>query len=172
VAAQAHRPAASPQNSVGVKNYSMSNRWSYARVLGSSRCRVVAAAWSWFGRWTRQPGQGSTTRTAPRPTLDGRRDIERLCGVAACSTWRPQDVGLLERYRDDLLRWSVAATELVTPPTRVFLPMPCPRCNARHAYHRSGAGEHVRSRALQVAETGCQCLACGAQWPQATASSR
>ncbi len=101
--------------------------------------------------------------TAARWDPDGKDTTERLRAVAA-RAWRPQDVGLLERYRDELLRWTQAATELLTPTPRVFLPMPCPRCSAAVAYHRSGTGERVRTRALQVSETGCQCLACGAFW--------
>ncbi len=90
--------------------------------------------------------------------------VERLRSVAA-RAWRPQDVPLLERYREELLRWTVAATELLTPTPRVGLPMPCPRCGARRTYRRNGAGESVQSRALEVAESGCRCLACRAFWP-------
>ncbi len=102
-------------------------------------------------------------QTAARWDPDGQDTSERLRAIAA-RAWRPQDVELLERYRDELLRWTLAATELLTPTPRVFLPMPCPRCNARHAYHRNTRGESVRTAALQVSETGCECLACKASW--------
>lgn len=79
--------------------------------------------------------------------------------------WRPQDAATIERHCDDLARWTVAATELLTPEAKVYLPMACPRCNAKHAYRDNSSGEHVRSRALKVSETGARCLACGSFWP-------
>lgn len=102
--------------------------------------------------------------TAARWEPGEKNTVERLRCIAARG-WRPQDTPALERLVGDLQRWGLAATELVTPPVRVFLPMPCPRCGASRAYRHNSSGESVSSAALRVSEVGCQCLACRAFWP-------
>src|SRR5271156_431068 len=94
---------------------------------------------------------------------DAKGTILRLQQLAGRG-WRPQDCDLIERYTDQLLRWNILGAELLAATPRVFLEVPCPRCSARHAYHRDSAGEKVRTRALRVAEDGARCGACGAQW--------
>jgi hypothetical protein len=61
-------------------------------------------------------------------------------------------------------RWVLAAAELLAAEPRVYLHTPCPRCAQGFAYHRDGADERVRTRALRVDASGCRCLACGATW--------
>jgi hypothetical protein len=51
----------------------------------------------------------------------------------------------------------------LTPPFRLPLSGPCPRCGARWAYHEV-SGERVRARALRVSEEGCSCGACHSFW--------
>src|SRR5262249_13326036 len=78
---------------------------------------------------------------------------------------RPQDVATIGHYCDELAHWTIAATELLAPEPRVFLPMPCPRCGARFAYRFNSSGEQVRTGgALRVSERGCECGACHAHW--------
>ena len=89
--------------------------------------------------------------------------VRRLHAVAGAA-WRPQDCDLINDRSAQLQRWAAAAAELLAPEPRVSLPMPCPSCGARVAYHRDGSGERVRSRALRVTSDGCTCLACGASW--------
>ncbi len=89
--------------------------------------------------------------------------VERLHRLAG-RRWRPQDCSLIEGYCARLQRWAVDAAGLITPEVRIFLPQPCPRCGARHAYRDTSSGEHVRAPALKVSDTGCQCAACGASW--------
>lgn len=90
--------------------------------------------------------------------------VERLHALTARG-WRPQDVATIERHCEELARWTIAATGLLTPEARVYLPIPCPRCNARVAYRYNSNGEQVRSRALKVSETAAKCLACGSFLP-------
>lgn len=87
--------------------------------------------------------------------------LDRLHQLVARS-WRPQDCAVMDDYCALLQRWVVDAAELIAPEPRVFLPMPCPGCGARFAYHCGSGGERVRTRALRVSE--CRCLACGAVW--------
>jgi hypothetical protein len=95
---------------------------------------------------------------------DGKTTVDRLHQLAGRG-WRPQDCTVIECYTGRIERWVVVAAELLAETPRVFLETSCPRCEARHAYHRDSGGEVVRSRALKVSETGCVCQACGAFWP-------
>ncbi len=90
--------------------------------------------------------------------------VDRLHALAGMA-WRPQDASMIDDHVAQLQRWTLAATELLIPPVRVFLPQPCPRCGTGHVYHRGGSGESVRSRALLVTEDGAECLGCGSVWP-------
>jgi hypothetical protein len=93
---------------------------------------------------------------------DAKGTIERLHQLAA-RTWRPMDCDLLTGYADQLERWCLTASGLITQHPRVFLEVPCPRCQARFAYRRRD-GESVRTRALRLDEDGCGCGSCGAFW--------
>jgi hypothetical protein len=53
----------------------------------------------------------------------------------------------VQAYCAIVQRWALAATELLTPVPKVFLPMSCPRCSARFAHHRSGTGERLEQSA-------------------------
>lgn len=83
----------------------------------------------------------ATVRTWTADVVKG-GTVGRLAGRG----WRPQDVATIERHCDDLQRWTIAATDLLVPSVRVFLPQPCPHCSARHAYRHTSSGEHLRSR--------------------------
>ncbi len=89
--------------------------------------------------------------------------VDRL-HVLGAKGWRPQDCGLLARYTAEIRGWVVAGAELLAPEPKVYLPMPCPRCDARHAYH-DGDGERVRAGALRADASGCICGVCRAFWP-------
>jgi hypothetical protein len=93
----------------------------------------------------------------------GKTTPDRLRQHAARS-FRPQDTALIDQHCGRIERWVLAAAELLTAEPRVYLHARCPRCSERFAYHRDGADERVRTRALRVSESGCRCLACGATW--------
>jgi hypothetical protein len=93
----------------------------------------------------------------------GKTTPDRLHQHAARS-FRPQDCALIDQHCGQVERWVLAAAELLAAEPRVYLHARCPRCAAADAYHRDGAGERVRTRALRVSESGCRCLACGASW--------
>ena len=93
----------------------------------------------------------------------GKTTVERLRQLAG-HAWRPQDCDLISGYSGQLERWAVLATDLLAEQPKVSLQLPCPRCEARFAYRRDGAGERVRVWALRLSEAGCTCLACGGFW--------
>lgn len=80
--------------------------------------------------------------------------------------YRPEDCELLDSYREQLVKWTTAATDMLgdVPPT-VPLRLPCPACSSTTAHRRDGAGDYVRVPALQLSEAGCVCLKCAASWP-------
>jgi hypothetical protein len=93
----------------------------------------------------------------------GKTTPDRLHQHAARS-FRPQDCALIDAHCGRIERWVLSAAELLAEEPRVYLRVACPRCSASFAYHRDGAGERIRTRALRVSESGCRCLACGASW--------
>ena len=93
----------------------------------------------------------------------GKTTPDRLHQHAARS-FRPQDCALIDAHCGRIERWVLAAAELLAAEPRVYLHVACANCSASFAYHRDGANERVRSRALRVSESGCRCLACGASW--------
>ncbi len=126
------------------------------RLVAGSRapCSVVAldlvvAVDCCVERW--EPGKGDT--------------VDRLHRLVDRG-WRPQDVAAMDAISGQLERWVVEASQLLGDETTVVsLRMPCPACGSRYSYRRSSSGETVRSDALRVSEDGCDCLACGANWP-------
>ena len=90
--------------------------------------------------------------------------VERLHALASRG-WRPQDCELIDDYCAQIERWVLTAADLLDRRPVVSLHVPCPRCSARFAHRRDGAGELVNVRALRVSEDGCKCSACGAFWP-------
>jgi hypothetical protein len=80
--------------------------------------------------------------------------------------WRPQDYELLSDYCAAIERWFVAAAELLGDrATAVALRLPCPSCGEHFVYRGHGGSESpVRSWALRVTESGCECQACRAFW--------
>ncbi len=91
--------------------------------------------------------------------------IDRLHRLASRS-WRPQDTAEMDDISSRLERWSLEASELIgDAPVSVALRLPCPSCGSRFAYRRNRGGETLRTDALKVDESGCDCAACGANWP-------
>jgi hypothetical protein len=83
--------------------------------------------------------------------------VERLRTLTARG-FRPQDCGLIDDYCGQIERWVIGAAELLGDrQVAVALRLPCPSCGARFVYRRSGS-ESVRAWALQVTESGCECL--------------
>lgn len=95
---------------------------------------------------------------------NGKSTVDRLHQLAA-NGWRPQDCALIDDYSERIEAWTLSAVELLgdVSPT-VALRLPCPHCERRFIYRRNGSGESVRSWALRVSETGCECLGCRAEW--------
>jgi hypothetical protein len=81
-------------------------------------------------------------------------------------TWRPQDVPMLQRMTENILRWCKKADFLLDPPERHQweLVAPCPACESQTVYRPDSGGEWVRQAALAVNEEGCVCLSCDAKW--------
>ena len=98
-------------------------------------------------------------------TPDGKGDtVDRLHTLTARG-WRPQDCGLIDGYCELIEKWVLGAAELLGDRApAVALRLPCPACGQQFTYRRSGGGESVRSWALRVSETGCECLGCRAFW--------
>lgn len=146
-------------------------RWSesvYARLRGAlvartARSRAVAGS--------RLPCRVDVLtllveidRVASEWEPDGKGTVERLRQLAAHG-WRPQDCELIDGYCGQIERWGVAAAELLGDRApAVALRLPCPSCGEQFVYRRSGGGESVRSWALRVSETGCECSVCRAFW--------
>jgi hypothetical protein len=82
----------------------------------------------------------------------------------AIQPWRPQDCTSITTIAKQLAGDAKAVDDLfATKP--IFLPDPCPRCGADHAYRPTDDGQRIRTRALAVtAETGAQCLHCHDRW--------
>jgi hypothetical protein len=82
----------------------------------------------------------------------------------AIQPWRPQDCPALTTIANQLANFAKAVDDLfaIKP---IFLPDPCPRCGADHAYRLTDDGQRIRTRALAVtAETGATCLHCHDCW--------
>lgn len=95
---------------------------------------------------------------------DGDGAIERLHRLRE-RQWTPDEVEQIQRYADQILRWTATAVELLgdRPPT-VALRLPCPSCGRKHVNAHNGAGEPVRRWALQVNEREARCLGCDSTW--------
>lgn len=95
---------------------------------------------------------------------DGDGTLDRLRRLRD-RKWTPDDVELLEKHTEQIVKWTVAAVELLgdRPPT-VALRLPCPSCGTKHVRGRNGVGESVRRWALSVSENGARCAACDAEW--------
>lgn len=90
---------------------------------------------------------------------------DRLFSLSELS-WRPQDVPLLQRMTESILRWCKKADVLLDPPEKHQweLVAPCPACDAKTVHRPDSGGEWVRQAALTVNADGCVCLACETKW--------
>jgi hypothetical protein len=71
-------------------------------------------------------------------------------------TWRPQDTRHILEFAATLERHTLLAENLLNPPTRWYLPNPCPRCEQDHIYVDDN-GIQVRRPALAINESYCRC---------------
>jgi hypothetical protein len=93
--------------------------------------------------------------------------VERLHALVGHG-WRPQDCGLIDDYCGWIERWVIGAAALLGDSAPVVaLRLPCPSCGAGVVHRHNGSGEPVRSWALKVSETGCECSVCRAFWAPA-----
>jgi len=73
-----------------------------------------------------------------------------------------------------LTAWCADIRALLNPRFRKHIAAPCPHCHATMTHVRDpGTGDQVQVHALQIAPAPdtpgrlhCQCLACGAVWPE------
>lgn len=81
-------------------------------------------------------------------------------------TWRPQDVGYVDKMAKAVEEWCVEIDELLNPTPKWTLPAPCPACGKSRVYKRDSAGETVRQPALQIGPNGCYCAnpECDGYW--------
>ena len=94
---------------------------------------------------------------------EGAGTVDRLRRLRA-RKWRVEDVEEIDRYSEQIKKWTVAAVELLgDQPVEVPLRTPCPNCRKKFVYRFSN-GENVRSWALRVGEDGARCLGCKATW--------
>ncbi|MGE5697104.1 MAG: hypothetical protein ACM4D3_18300 [Candidatus Sericytochromatia bacterium] len=140
---------------VRLRQAMQSQRGGYTRIHSSKLpCRVDVLA-------LLIEVDGTVTRWTPEEKVG---TVERLRSLTARG-WRPQDCSTIDEYCGQLERWVLAGTDLLDPAPVVHVRQTCPRCGARFAHRRDGAGELVNVRALRVSENGCTCSACGAFWP-------
>jgi hypothetical protein len=78
--------------------------------------------------------------------------------------WRPQDADAVTRIADQLVGYAKAIDDLFAAKP-IFLPKPCPRCGADHAYRLTDDGQRIRTPALAVTVAGAVCLHCHDTWP-------
>lgn len=110
-------------------------------------------------------------------TIDHRaRQLEPQAPIAQCDdyptvqrlrfhgirTWRPQDVTMIVVVTNDLAGFTADIDKLFAQPPK-YLPDPCPHCNHLKAT-RTLDGETIRTPALQITDTGANCLHCHAHW--------
>ncbi len=87
----------------------------------------------------------------------------RLRGFAS-RRWRPQDAKMIVERAEEIRAWCMSVTRLLEPQHVKTISAACPSCNQRYVY-RNHSGEQVRQPALHVvAEVGCSCAGCGANW--------
>ena len=57
------------------------------------------------------------------------------------------------------------ARQIIDPPPRLSLAMPCPECGTRTVYRPDSGGDVVRQPALAISDEGCRCQHCRTLWP-------
>jgi hypothetical protein len=96
------------------------------------------------------------------PVTGAPSGAEQLAALLVTS-WRPQDVRLIDEHSGDLENWAQRIDLLLTENHVMELDAACPACNVR-TVQRQKAGEMVRQAALQVDADGCRCLECRTEW--------
>ncbi len=79
--------------------------------------------------------------------------------------YRPQDAPDIVECATRIEGWTVEARQIIDPPPRLSLAMPCPECGTRTVYRPDSGGDVVRQPALAIADEGCRCQHCRTLWP-------
>lgn len=134
-------------------------------ALGGGRATPASPLWLAASDCLHDIDHATKLECPEKPETDIRVTVWRLQAIDG-RTWRPQDTRHILEFTATIERHTLTAENLLDPPTRWFLPDPCPLCGKDYVYI-DDSGTQVRRRALAINEDYCRCgnRDCDGFWP-------